>query len=126
MLYFNFETAEGPSGAIEKTGISVTVKLNYGNGTVEQDTVITQNFTALGALEAFVGYEKLDITDYGWGVLVDGINNVTTGSTVEGIDDTSNYYWMWYVNDDFAMVGASQYVLQDGDVMEWNFEESTW
>ncbi len=125
-LNFIFAVAQGPSGAVEKTGISVTVKLNYGNGTVVEELIVTQNFTALGALEASVGYENLDITDYDWGVLINGINNVTTGSTVEGIDDTSNYYWFWYINDDFAYVGASQYVLQDGDVMEWSFEESTW
>jgi Domain of unknown function (DUF4430) len=121
-----FETGGGPSGIFSDTGISLTVKINYGNGTVLEKTIITQNFTALGALEEMVGYENLDITDYDWGVLINGINNITTGSIVSGIDDTSNYYWMWYVNDDFAMVGASQYVLQDGDVMEWSFEESTW
>ena len=125
-LKFIFALTEGPSGMIEKTGISVTVKLNYGNETVVEELVITDNYTALGALEEMVRYENLDITDYDWGVLINGINNVTTGSTVEGIDDTSNYYWFWYVNDDFAYVGASQYVLQDGDVMEWSFEESTW
>ncbi|MCK5309840.1 MAG: DUF4430 domain-containing protein [Thermoplasmata archaeon] len=125
-LDFAFMVSEGPSGAVEMTGISVTVKLNYGNETVISETIITDNYTALGALEEMVGYENLDITDYDWGVLINGINNVSTGSTVEGIDDTSNYYWFWYVNDDFAYVGASQYVLQDGDVMEWSFEESTW
>lgn len=121
-----FEEGNNPSGIFSDTGISVTVKINYGNETVISETIITQNYTALGALEKMVGYENLDITDYDWGVLINGINNVSTGSTVEGIDDTSNYYWFWYVNDDFAYVGASQYVLQDGDVMEWSFEESSW
>ena len=125
-LNFAFTVADGPSGMIEMTGISVTVKIDYGNGTVISETVITDNYTALGALEEIFGYENLDITDYDWGVLVNGINNVNSGSTVEGIDDTSNYYWFWYINDDFAYVGASQYILQDGDVMEWSFEESTW
>ena len=126
VLEFTFALAEGPSGVIEKTGISVTVKLNYGNGTVVEEFIVTNNYTALGALEEMVGNENLDITDYDWGVLINGINNVSTGSSVSGIDDTSNYYWFWYVNDDFAYVGASQYVLQEGDVMEWSFEESTW
>lgn len=126
VLEFSFAVADGPSGVIEKTGISVTVKINYGNGTVVSKSLITDNYTALGALEAAVGYGNLDITDYGWGVLVNGINNVSTGSAVPGLNDTSNHYWFWYVNGDYAMVGASQYVLRDGDVMEWNFEESTW
>jgi hypothetical protein len=125
-LNFVFSVSDGPSGLVEKTGISVTVRINYGNGTIISETIVTDNYTAMGALESLVGYENLDITDYSWGVLVNGINGVSSGSTVAGIDDTGNYYWFWYVNDDYAMVGASQYVLQDGDVMEWNFEESTW
>lgn len=126
-IAFIFAVSDGPSGIIDKVGISVTVKLDFGNGTTRQETVVTDNYTALGALEAMVGHENLDMTDYGtWGILVDGIEGVKTGSTVDGIADTSDYYWFWYVNDDFAMVGASQYVLQDGDVMEWTFEESAW
>jgi hypothetical protein len=124
---FKFIPAFGPIGIIDKSGITVTVKLNYGNETTIEETIVTDNYTALGALEEIVGYENLAMTDYGaWGFIVDGINDVTTGATVDGISDTSNYYWLWYVNDDFAMVGASQYVLQDGDVMEWRFEESIW
>jgi hypothetical protein len=126
-IAFSFAASDGPSGIMDKAGITVTVKLDFGNGTIRQETVVTDNYTALGALEALVGHENLDMTDYGaWGILVDGIEGVSTGSTVEGIADTSNHYWFWYVNGDFAMVGASQYVLQDGDTMEWSFEESQW
>ncbi|MDO9537205.1 MAG: DUF4430 domain-containing protein [Thermoplasmata archaeon] len=126
-IAFAFMKSDGPSGIVDKSGISITVRIDYGNGTVAEEIVTTSNYTALGALEAMVGHGNLDMTDHGGlGILVNGINGVSTGSTVEGIEDTSNYYWFWYVNDDFAYVGASQYVLQDGDVMEWRFEESSW
>lgn len=125
-IELEFVEADGPSGVFEKTGISVTVNIDYGNGTFQNQTIITNNFTALGALEEAVGFENLDMQDFGWGAFVNGIGGVSTGTEVEGIDDTSAYYWLWYINDDYAMVGAGQYVLQDGDVMEWAFEESTW
>ena len=117
---------EGPSGVFEDTGISVVVNIDFGNGTYLNQTIITDNYTALGALEEAVGYDKLDMAVYDWGVLVNGIDEGSTGATIDGIDDTSNYYWFWYINDGYASVGASQYVLQDGDVMDWKFEESSW
>ncbi|MDD4307384.1 MAG: DUF4430 domain-containing protein [Thermoplasmata archaeon] len=122
-----FEEGYNPSGIFRGSGISVTVSIDYGNGTQKEMNVITENFTALGALESAVGYDNLTMTDYGaWGMLVDGIDGIVTGTPVEGIDDTSNYYWFWYVNGEFAYVGVSQYVLQDSDVIEWRFEESAW
>lgn len=120
------ETSDEWSAIFHDTGVSVEVIIDYGNGTVVSHNVTTQNFTALGCLEAAVGYENLDIQTFSFGVLVNGINNVTTGSTVEGIDDTSNYYWMWYINDGWASVGAGQYVCQNGDVVKFAFEESSW
>lgn len=122
-----FEEGYNPSGIFRGSGISVTVSIDYGNGTQREMNVITENFTALGALESAVGYDNLTLTDYGaWGMLVDGIDGILTGTPVEGIADTSNYYWFWYVNGEFAYVGVSQYVLQDGDIVEWRFEESVW
>ena len=122
-----FENSGVGSGIFTDTGISVTVKLDYGNGSVVAETVTTENFTALGCLEALVGYDNLELVDYGsFGILVNGINNITTGSTVDGLDDTSNHYWMWYINDGWATVGASAYVCQQDDVVEFKFEESAW
>ncbi len=126
IIELEFIVTDGPSGVFEDTGISITVNIDFGNGTYLNQTIITDNYTALGALEEAVGYDKLDMAVYDWGVLVNGIDEGSTGATIDGIDDTSNYYWFWYINDGYASVGASQYVLQDGDVMDWKFEESSW
>ena len=121
-IELKFMLGDGPSGVFDKTGISVKVNIDFGNGTYLNQTIITDNYTALGALEEAVGYDNLDMQDFGWGAFVNGIDGISTGSTVEGIDDTSAYYWLWYINDGYASVGAGQYVLQDGDVMDWRFE----
>lgn len=53
-----------------------------------------------------------------FGVFVEEINGVKNG-------DKKNFYWMYYVNGESASVGASQYTLQSGDVIEWKFEDTT-
>jgi len=122
IIELKFIVTEGPSGVFEDTGISITVNIDFGNGTYLNQTIITDNYTALGALEEAVGYDSLDMQDFGWGTFVNGIDGVSTGTTVEGIDDTSSHYWLWYINDGYASVGAGDYILQDGDVMDWRFE----
>ena len=29
--------------------------------------------------------------------------------------------WLYYVNESFASVGVSSYILEDGDVIEWKY-----
>jgi hypothetical protein len=48
------------------------------------------------------------------------------GTLVEKIGEQANgtdgNYWMYYVNDTFAPVGADAYIVKKGDVIEWKFE----
>jgi hypothetical protein len=107
--------------------VTVTLNIDYGNGSVDSSTITTVNYTALGILEEKVGIENLDMTHYeGLGWLVNGINGVENGATVPGIDDTSAYYWQYYVNDELGPVAAERYALCEGDVLEWRFEEIAW
>jgi len=55
----------------------------------------------------------------GMGFFVSSINGV------EG-DTETNTYWIYYINDESAMVGISQYELLNNDVIEWKYEESTY
>lgn len=49
---------------------------------------------------------------------------------IEAINGTENgddgKYWQYYVNNEFAEVGCSDYFLSDNDVVEWQFESSAW
>ena len=47
------------------------------------------------------------------------------GYFVEGIAGTfahDNYYWAFYFNGAYSMVGASAQPVSDGDITEWKFE----
>jgi hypothetical protein len=45
-------------------------------------------------------------------------------TSIEGVsqDQTTQTYWMYYVNGEMAPVGARDYVVQDGDEITWNLE----
>lgn len=48
------------------------------------------------------------------------------GSFVTAIDadaNTNDTYWMFYVNDELAPVGADQYQSKSTDKIEWRFEK---
>ncbi|MCK4756903.1 MAG: DUF4430 domain-containing protein [Thermoplasmata archaeon] len=112
---------------IEYEMTEATIKILHGGTVAETQTFTTGNNTPLGLLEEAVGYENIDMTYYeGMGYLVNKINGVGNGAEVAGIDDTSNYYWQYYVNDVLGPVSADRYALQDGDVLEWRFEEMIW
>ncbi len=49
----------------------------------------------------------------GLGYFVNEINGVTGGS---------GKYWIYYVNDQEASVGVSNYILKDGDIISWKQE----
>jgi hypothetical protein len=111
----------------QETGRTVYLSLDYGNNIIINQTIVTNNYSVLGVLEFVVGHKNLDMTYYqGMGYLIDGINGVENGATVTGIDDTGNYYWQYYVNDDLPFVAAERYILENGDNLLWVFEEMVW
>jgi len=48
-------------------------------------------------------------------ILVEAINNITSLATAPMSG------WQYRVNQENPLVGASQYILSDGDVVEWRF-----
>lgn len=72
---------------------------------------ITDGQTALDLLKesAQVEYQEFD-----FGVMVSSINGVAA-------DD--KHYWALYVNDEYAIAGASETILKTGDTMQWKYEE---
>lgn len=47
-------------------------------------------------------------------------------SAIEGYeqDVDAERYWMYFVNDEMAPVGAAEYELEEGDQVEWRLEDS--
>ncbi|MFH1769506.1 MAG: DUF4430 domain-containing protein [Parcubacteria group bacterium] len=87
-------------------GISYDASMSLGDTVIDLMTNVAENEDDF----------KFTGTEYeGMGFFVESIN---------GISSTNDMYWIYYINDKSAQVGASQYELVDGDVIEWKFEES--
>lgn len=81
----------------QKASVSGEVKVNKG------ETVL-------------VGLKKsheVETKNYSFGDLVEAIDGVAAGD---------GKYWIYYVNGESAKVGASQYVLKEGDKILWKLE----
>jgi len=49
-----------------------------------------------------------------------GLGNFVT--EINGMKGTPGKYWIYYVNNEKATIGASQYILKDGDIIRWSQE----
>ena len=43
-------------------------------------------------------------------------------TTINGVEGNGPKYWLFYVNDEAATVGSSEYVTHDGETIEWRLE----
>lgn len=79
--------------------------------------IIKQSPDKIGesALDLLARTEKITVKEYSVGKLVESINGVKNG--------TDNNYWILYVNGKQSQVGASDYKINKGDILEWRFEE---
>lgn len=54
----------------------------------------------------------VDMTDDGFMLSIEGYDQ----------DDDEGLYWMYYVNDESAPVGAAEYSPEESDLVEWRLE----
>ncbi len=117
-----------PTGQIEdeedkeqiKDKISASLMLDFGNGKIETfNNVELKNDTTIFALLEKVTREnniEFSYKDYGGelGVLIESI-----GETANNFE--SDHYWQYWVNNSYAQIGASNYQMKEGDVVEWKY-----
>lgn len=84
-----------------------------GENAVEKELYIYEGDTAYDML-ANSGL-SFSHKEFSFGKQVTGIN---------GINQTDDMFWIYYVNDQQATVGADGYVLQPEDVITWKLEEN--
>ncbi|MBI2577646.1 MAG: DUF4430 domain-containing protein [Candidatus Wildermuthbacteria bacterium] len=99
----------------ENEAISVSLKIDYGNGDVQafaSENIVAGNtvWQLLQALERRHGIILETRNFAGVGIFVEGIN---------GIRNTNTQYWQYWVNGEYAKVGAGQYKLKNGDEVLW-------
>lgn len=45
-------------------------------------------------------------------------------TSIDGVeqDDSEGLYWLYYINEEMPSVGAGDYIVEDGDLIEWKLE----
>ena len=102
--------------ATAPTNNSFTLVLDLSSGTKSFAKNFTEDENLYDALRAATLEEGIAMTskEYpGIGYLVESIGTDKNG--------TGGKYWQFWVNDEYAAVGASDYKINPGDIIEWKF-----
>lgn len=111
------DTAEAPS---EKGQVPVTQEVEA-QKTVTFKIVTADTVLAERELEFEEGDTVLETLEKHFDVeATDGFVSSIEGAT-QSKDD--QLYWMYYVNGEMADVGAADYQLSSGDLVEWRLED---
>lgn len=106
---------------VPEVEVSPTFQQAIENPSTELDIVpipIYTKGTVLSAMEAHQASTSFSFTGRtfpGLGVFVESI---------QGRPNADGMYWILYVNDAPASLGASRFKVTSGDVVEWRYEES--
>ena len=97
--------------------IQVSVIIDYKNGTSTTDGEVYL-FTDANVLDALRAVAKVNATYWEafQSFMVDGVNDLFN-------DFGQNRFWVFAVNGEHALVSADQYMLEDGDQIEWTYEQ---
>lgn len=93
----------------------LTISINYGDlPTVTYSQPFVGSPSAFSLLQNVADREKIEFThkQYSFGSLVENIG---------GYKNTPEKAWVFYVNAQSSSVGASDYLLQPGDKVEWKY-----
>lgn len=96
----------------------VKVIIDYGDlQKTETELPAKDVTTAFSALEEATKVENIEVTTtkYDFGMMVNSIGAYKGGE--------DGKYWLYYVNSKVPEVGADQYSIKAGDVVEWKFEK---
>ena len=100
----------------------VSLMLDFGNVDIKtfSDIAIGDNDSVFEVLQKVVSENNIELNykDYGgdMGVFIESIGGQQN-------DFKSGYYWQYWVNGQYAKIGASVQELQSGDVVEWKYAE---
>ncbi len=96
----------------QNTNENVTLAVNMFNNS-KSFSYEFQNISALGLLEK---NNTVNVTDSKYGKFVNCINSVCSNN---------NYYWIYYVNNKEAQLGAASYYVKGNDTIEFKYEKAS-
>lgn len=93
----------------------------YGEGRVEAALIVENGGSTVRDARIAEGSTVFDL------MIACGISFEEEGGFVTSIngisqDTEAGCYWVYYINGDFAPVGAGDYVVQEGDEITWKLE----
>jgi hypothetical protein len=105
------DTNAGAAAQEDRTAIIVDLVVDYGNGDTQifSGEKLRAGDSVLDLLErSGAALEKRNFP--GMGLFIEAIN---------GVHNSNNYYWQYWVNGEYAKVAAKQYELHHGDKVLW-------
>lgn len=101
--------------------ITVALKIDFGDGNINSYNGIKleQERTVFNLLKKVARENSMEFSYKEYpdlGALVESINNVKN-------DFGNNKWWQYWVNGEYALVGASSYQLKNNDSVEWKYVE---
>jgi hypothetical protein len=113
------ESEEEPKKKVEKQteiGNKTILKINN----TQHETILPKNSNVYDLMKKLS--EETDFSfsggEYsGLGYFVEEINGIKN-------NNKTGQYWIYYVNDESAKVGISNYIINKNDIIEWKYENS--
>lgn len=108
------DSLESLQQELESLSIKVSLKIDYGNGTVVwfNNTRIPPRTSLFNATNMLA---RLDYTVFDLGVFVNSIN---------GVGEDPGRWWLWHHYDGKwtpGPIGSDQWILHEGDVVSWTY-----
>lgn len=94
---------------------SVVEVITYGD-TKPTETLPQTVTPGQTAMDLLGKTKTIETKEYSFGKSVESIEGIKNG--------TAGKYWLYYINDQQAPVGADTYELKPNDKIEWKFEKS--
>lgn len=83
------------------------------NKSIYNENMETEAIYLIDALEESIGLD-IEKEDSAYGAYITSINGISQGD---------NFYWSYYINDEYANVGVSSCKIEDGKTYKFKIEE---
>ena len=109
--------------------MNATLKIDYGNGIIEEYDISTVNNTLPGMLSASIGDAEFEVGRSIEGVaFIESVGSVENNVTVDGLSDTSSMWWAYSINGTSAPITSLAFeakddiaIIREGQIIELEF-----
>jgi len=106
-----------PAAGTSAPKIKVTMRINAGSAAGNYPVYFISGENAYQLLIRIASLNNFEVSakDYGWGMYVEGIGDL--------MQDGRDNFWFLYINGKSSEIGASDYQVKEGDLIEWRYHE---